>query len=265
MAIGGVRRNQVAGAHIENFHGGRGGGEDLALAETRFVVGQGGFGGGDVFAPVAAFVFFQRGLGLVVPRFRSSDFLGAVAAAKLVEFVLGVLFLREGHFPVGFGGVALLLGDEVFGRQRVVSLKIEMRANFVGGGAVEVGFRCVDVFLAIAVSALLVFGFGLGGRGAHFGDFLRAVTAFGFQCGGAGLFERSEKLFVVEGDEKLAGFHACRLRGPGFCRCVHRFWIRLEYRALRRCRSLAGRCRDGTNPSNKQRLRQGRPRRRGLG
>jgi len=46
----------------------RGGSCDLALAETSFVVGVGGFGEIDVFATIPALQLFQVGLRLMVVR-----------------------------------------------------------------------------------------------------------------------------------------------------------------------------------------------------
>jgi len=77
--------------------------------------------------------------------------------------------LGQRHFPVGIRGVALLFGDEIFFGQRVVALGIEAGANLVGVRAVEVGLRGINIFLAVAVSPLVVFSFGLGGGGAGFG------------------------------------------------------------------------------------------------
>ena len=100
------------------------------------VVGIGGFGDLDVFATVAALEFFQAGLRLMVMRFGGGDFLGTVAALQLVELMTRALLLGDGHFPVRFGGIALLLGDEVLFRERFVAVEIEVRAHFIGFRAV---------------------------------------------------------------------------------------------------------------------------------
>ena len=86
---GSVGRDEIAGADIENFDGGGGGGENLAFAETGFVVGQSGFRGGNIFAAIAALVFFESGLRLVIAGFGGSDFFGAIAALEFIEFVSG--------------------------------------------------------------------------------------------------------------------------------------------------------------------------------
>src|SRR5271166_455580 len=156
----GVGGDQVAGTHVENFDGRGGRGQHLAFAEAGFIIGESGFGGGDVFDAIAIFEFFESRLGLVIASGGGGDFLGAIAAVEFVELVLEILFLREGHLPGGIGGVALLLGDEILLGQSIVALGVEVRTDFVGIGAVEIGLRGGDVFLAVAVYLLLIFGFG---------------------------------------------------------------------------------------------------------
>jgi len=76
----------------------------------------------------------------------------------------------------------LLLGDEIFRGQRLVALKIEMRADLVRGGAVEIGLRGLNVLLAVAVSALIVLGLRLSRRGASLGNFLGTETRSAFSA-----------------------------------------------------------------------------------
>jgi len=90
-------------------------------------------------------IFFESRLGLQIARFRAGDFLGAVAALQFVEFMLRVILLRDCHFPVCFGGIALLFGNKIFLGERVVALKIQTAASLVRGGAIEVGLRRGDV------------------------------------------------------------------------------------------------------------------------
>src|SRR6266571_265006 len=179
---GRIRRNEVARAHVQNLHGRGGRGRDLALAEASFVVSVGSFREIDIFAAVAALEFFESCLRLVVTRQSGSDFFGTVAAFQFVKLVQGILLLREGDLPVGFSGVALLFGNEILPCQGVVAVEVEMRAYFVGFGAVKVG---------------------LSGGGAGFGNFLGAITAQGFLGIGAGLLEGRLQFLVVEGDENL--------------------------------------------------------------
>ncbi len=97
----------------------------------------------------------------------------------------GIFFLRERHFPVGFRGVALLLGDQIFFRQSIVTLEIESGPRFVGRGAVQVGFRSSDIFLPVTILFEFVIGLGLHRSGAGFGNFFRTIAAFRFLCVGA--------------------------------------------------------------------------------
>src|SRR6266446_894330 len=147
-----IGSNEVARSDVENFHSGGGGSGDLALTESGLVVGIGCFGEFHVFAPVAAFEFFQAGLCLMVMRFGGGDLLGAVAALEFIQLMTGALLLGDGHSPVRLGGIALLLGDEVFFCQRFVAVEIQMRADFVSFRAVEFRLCGGDIFLAIAVS-----------------------------------------------------------------------------------------------------------------
>src|SRR5229473_5482800 len=146
-----IRRDEVAGANVENLDDGGGGSGNLALSETGFVVSVGRFGEVDVFATVAALEFLQVGLCLVVVRFGGGNFLGTVTALEFIELVPGAPLLGRGDFPIGFGGIELLLGDEIFFSECGVTVKIKMRADFVGLRSIEIGLRGGDVFQAIAV------------------------------------------------------------------------------------------------------------------
>src|SRR5882762_1035530 len=148
---GRIGRDEVARANVENLDDGGGGSGDLALPETGFVVSVGRFGEVDVFATVAALEFLQVGLCLVVVRFGGSNFLGTVTALEFIELVPGALLLGRGDFPIGLGGIELLLGDEIFFSECGVPVKIKMRADFVGLRAVKIGLCGGDVFQAIAV------------------------------------------------------------------------------------------------------------------
>src|SRR6202171_4802940 len=139
---------------------------------------------------VAALEFFQVGLRLVVVRFGGSNFLGTVAALEFIELVPGTLLLGGGDFPIGLGVIKLLLGDEILFCECGVTVKVKMRADFVGLGAVKIGLRGGDVFRAIAVLFQLVLSLGLSRDGASFRDFLGAIAALGFFSPGAGLLER---------------------------------------------------------------------------
>src|SRR6266576_2747632 len=101
--------NEVARANVQNFDSGGRGSGDLALTESGLVVSIGCFGEFHVFAPVAAFEFFQAGLCLMVMRFGGGDLLGAVAALEFIELMTGALLLGDGHSPIRLGGIALLL------------------------------------------------------------------------------------------------------------------------------------------------------------
>src|SRR6266581_1768133 len=162
-----------------------------------------GFRDVDADVNLVALEFFESCLRLVVTRQSGSDFFGTVAAFQFVKLVQGIFLLREGDLPVGFSGVALLFGNEILSCQGLVAVEVEMRAYFVGFGAVKVGLRHGDVFLAIAVLFQLVIGFGLRGGGAGFGNFLGAITTQGFLGIGAGLLEGRLQFLVVEGDENL--------------------------------------------------------------
>src|SRR6267154_304943 len=107
----GIRSNEIARANVEHLNDGSGRSDDLALAESRFVVGVGCSGEVDVFAAVAALEFFEVRLRLMEMRFGGGDFLRAVTALQFVQFVQGALLLGRGDFPIGFGGIALLFGD----------------------------------------------------------------------------------------------------------------------------------------------------------
>src|SRR6266852_917333 len=218
-----IRRNEVARAHVQNLHGRGGRGRDLALAEASFVVSVGSFREFDIFVAVAALEFFESCLRLVVTRQSGSDFFGTVAAFQFVKLVLGIFLLCEGDLPIGFSGVALLFGNEILPCQGVVAVEVEMRAYFVGFGAVEVCLRHGDVFLAIAVLFQLVIGFGLGGSGAGFGNFLGAITAQGFLGIGAGLLEGRLQFLVVEGDENLPRLNGIAFANENFINAAANF------------------------------------------
>src|SRR2546421_2685151 len=208
---GGIRRDEVARTDVENLDDCGGGSGDLALAEAGFVVGVGCFGEVDVFATVAALEFFQIGLCLMVVSFGRGNFLGTVAALEFIELVPGALLLGDGDFPIGLGGIELLLRDEVFLGECVIAVKIEMRADFVSLRAIEIGLRGGNVFQAIAVLLQLVLGFGLSRDGAGFGDFFGTKAVPGFFCVRAGLLEGSLQFLVVKADQDLA-----RLNGITF-------------------------------------------------
>src|SRR6266550_3570192 len=184
---------------------------DLALAEAGFIVGVGCFGEVDVFATVAALEFFQIGLCLMVVSFGRGNFLGTVAALEFIELVPGALLLGDGDFPIGLGGIELLLRDQVFFGECIIAVKIEMRADFVSLRAIEIGLRGGNVFQAIAVLLQLVLGFGLSRDGAGFGDFFGTKAVPGFFCVRAGLLEGSLQFLVVKADQDLA-----RLNGITF-------------------------------------------------
>src|SRR6266702_2517466 len=209
---GRIRRNEVARAHVQNLHGRGGRGRDLALAEASFVVSVGSFREIDIFAAVAAFQF--------------------------VKLVQGILLLREGDLPVGFSGVALLFGNEILPCQGVVAVEVEMRAYFVGFGAVKVGLRHGDVFLAIAVLFQLVIGFGLSGGGAGFGNFLGAITAQGFLGIGAGLLEGRLQFLVVEGDENLPRLNRIAFANENFINAAADFGAHANVARLDGARAL---------------------------
>src|SRR5437016_14012297 len=115
----------------------------------------------------------------MVVRFGGGDFLKTVAALKFVELMPGTLLLRDGDFPIGFGGVALLLGDEIFSCECVIAVEIQMSTDFVGLRSIEIGFCGGDVFLAIAMLLHLLFGFGLGREGSRFRDLVGPGAAAG--------------------------------------------------------------------------------------
>ena len=121
--------------------------------------------------------------------------------------MLIVLLLREGHLPVGLGCVALLFRDKILLRQRVVTLKVEARANFIGGGALDLGLRSGYVFLPVAVDPQLIIGLGLRGGGTRSGDVLRAISALCLFGRSPGLIERGQQFLVIERDQNLAGLH----------------------------------------------------------
>src|SRR2546422_2017041 len=148
---GRIRSDKVARADVENFDDGGRGSDDLAFPKTGFVVRVGCFCQVDVFATVAALEFFQVGLSLMVVRFGGGDFLGTVAALEFIELMLGTLLLGDGDFPVSFGGIPLLLGNKILSCESIIAVEIQVRANFVGFRAIEIGLRGGDVFVAVAV------------------------------------------------------------------------------------------------------------------
>src|SRR5258707_492674 len=203
---GRVGGDQVAGAHVEHFDGSSGGRENLAFAEAGFIVGRRGFSGGDGFDAIAIFEFLERGLRLAIAGFRGGDLFGPIAAVQLIQLVPEICLLRQSHFPVGIRGVALLFGNKILFGQRIVALGVEARANFICVCTVEVGLRGVNIFLAVTVPSLVVFGFGLGGGGTGFGNFFRTVDTPRLFRGGARLRQRSGAFFLVESDQDLPGF-----------------------------------------------------------
>src|ERR1700730_5837286 len=139
-----------------------------------------------------------------------------MATPELIELVLRALLLRQGHLPVGFRGVALLLGDEILSRQRIVALCIQARAGLIRFRTIDVGLRRGDIFLAISALALLVLGPGSLGRPASLGDFFLALAVLGLLRRGAGLLQRGQKLAVLEGDQDLAWLHGIALANKDF-------------------------------------------------
>lgn len=89
-------------------------GATTAFAKTRFVIRESGLRGLHIFAAISALKFFQRSLSLKIMRFGAGDFFRAVTALQFIQLVTGIFFLRQRHFPIGFGGVALLFGDQIF-------------------------------------------------------------------------------------------------------------------------------------------------------
>ncbi len=65
----------------------------------------------DVFPPIAALEFLERRFRLVITRLGGGDFFRPIAMMQFVQFVLGVLLLRQRNSPSGLRGIALLLGD----------------------------------------------------------------------------------------------------------------------------------------------------------
>ena len=148
---GSIWSDKVAWTDIQNFDDGGRRSHDLAFPEAGFVIGIRRFCQINVFPTVAAFELFQVGLRLMVVRFGGGNFLGTVAALEFIELVLGALLLGDGDFPVGFRGITLLLGNEILFCKRIVTIEIQVGANFVGFRAIEFGLGAGDVFLAIAV------------------------------------------------------------------------------------------------------------------
>ena len=141
-----------------------------------------------------------------IARFGARNFFRTVAAIQLVEFVLRVFFLRDGHFPIGFGGIALLFGNQIFLRERFVALKVKPRPRFVRSSAIDVGLRRCDVFFAVAVLPHVGIGFGLLCGGTRFGDFFGTVATFCFFRRSAGLRQRGKKFLIVESHQNLSSF-----------------------------------------------------------
>src|SRR5216684_6132151 len=79
-----------------------------------------------------------------------------------------------------------------------------MCTHFIGIGAIQVGLRRVNVFLAVAILSHFVIGLGLGSRRAGFGDLFGTIAALGFFGVGAGLLESGLELLLVKGDQDLA-------------------------------------------------------------
>src|SRR5258708_40178971 len=106
-----VGRDQIAGADVEDFHGGGGWRNNLALAETRFVIRERGFRGIYILAPIATLELVERGKRLLITSLGSGDFFRAIPLLQFIEFVLGILGGGHGNAPGCFGGIALLFGD----------------------------------------------------------------------------------------------------------------------------------------------------------
>src|SRR5450432_1135646 len=66
--------DEIAGANVQHFDGGRGRGDNLRFASAGFVVVIGGLSQLDVFGTVAAFHFFLHRLHLAIARFHGGNF-----------------------------------------------------------------------------------------------------------------------------------------------------------------------------------------------
>jgi len=68
--------------------------------------------------------------------------------------------------------------------------------------------RGVNIFLAVSVSSLVVFGFCLGGGGTGFGNFFRTVaTPRPFPRVARDCASEAASFFLVESDQDLPGFN----------------------------------------------------------
>src|ERR1700682_96665 len=140
-------------------------------------------------------------------RFGSSDFFRPITVPQLIEFILRVLFLRGGYFPVGFGGVALLFGNKVLLCQGIVTVKISMCPHLFRFCTIKVGLRGGDIFYAITMFALFVFGLSLCRSGAGFGNLFGTEAALGFFSSRARLSQSSLQFLVVESNQDLTRLH----------------------------------------------------------
>ena len=74
----------------------------------------------------------------MVVGFGRGNFLGTVAALEFIELVPGALLLGDGDFPIGLGGIELLLRDEVFFGECVIAVKIDLEVALQSPGRHQV-------------------------------------------------------------------------------------------------------------------------------
>ncbi len=213
---GRVRRDEVARADVQDFHGCGRRSSNLALAVAGLVIGVGRLGKLDVLTAIAALEFFERGLSLLVTGLGGGNFLGAIATLELVQLLLGGFALGQRDLPIRFCGVALLLGDEILLGKRFIAVKIEMRADFVGLGAFEISLCCGDVLLAVTVFFQLVIGLGLLGGRAGFRDFFRTIAALGLHRVGTRLFQGGLQFLFIKGEQNLSGLNGITFSDQDF-------------------------------------------------
>ena len=91
-----------------------------------------------------------------------------------------------------------------------------MRTGLIGFCALHVRFRCVDVFLSIAILVHLKICLGLFDRRAGLRDLLRSIASHRLFRGSTRLLERCDQFLVVKGDQNLAGFHPVSLANQNF-------------------------------------------------
>jgi len=82
-----------------------------------------------------------------------------------------------------------------------------MCADLVGGRAVKVRFRRVNIFLPVSVPALFVFRSRLRRRRSGFLNFLRTKTPLRLFCRRAHFLERCLQLLIVKRHQHLAGLN----------------------------------------------------------